>query len=796
MKGLLVLVLVSVCSLKSLPLFGQEVSWASSIAFSKNEFSATTGSASHVLGAPDAQPYGQASDRAYRMHSTNGYGRIVVGFDKAVEAKQVFIFENYLPGRIHKVIAYEISGRKHLLYDGGFKLSDPYRILKISLSDNSIPIEKIEVNLLAYYDEGLAEIDAIGISSSDDPSLADRLATQYGISSVPLEGTLVDGISRVNLDVEVNSKYAEVKPIVSVEGNTLYFSRQNHPDNIGASKDEQDIYVSTKHGDKWSKAQNIGAPINNNYPNGIVALTADGLGMYLINEYTEDGSYKKGLSFSSKRDGKWTKPTPVRVKGLYNFSNYVDYTIAASGEVMILAMKRIDSRGEMDLYVSFNEGNHVWSTPKNIGKTVNSTADDFAPFLAPDGETLYFSSYGHGGFGDADIFISRRLDDSWQNWSKPENLGPDINSKGFDGYFTIPGTGPIAYMVSDQGSIGNSRDIFEVIVQAQHLPKQSLQVVGQLIDKRSNQPIAGSIILKEGKQTLSEAFSLQEDGTYKSIIQANKNYILYAESEGYLPAQDQLHSGKFVDGVLVKNIFLEPIEPSDYSHLTASATDDPGIAGNTFRNFTQGGQEANAPKPHISLRTVNAKTSQAIAADLQDIAEFERLDAFSFLLQQPDKHAIFKVQKEGYLSWQGSLASLKAIDGIYTVPLHPFDEETQYPIEHLLFHQGLAELLIQAVDPLAELSTILHSNPEVMVSLHGHTDAIGDPKANQELSEARVKKIKGILVERGIDEHRIQTIGYGGSKPMASNAHESTRRLNRRVEYSLHLPKVLSAQQH
>ena len=81
----------------------------------------------------------------------------------------------------------------------------------------------------------------------------------------------------------------------------------------------------------------------------------------------------------------------------------------------------------------------------NLGSQVNSFMTDFSPFLAPDGKTLFFSSYGHTGYGSSDIFMCTRKDDSWTNWTKPKNLGPEINTDDWDAYFVLPAQGDLAY---------------------------------------------------------------------------------------------------------------------------------------------------------------------------------------------------------------------------------------------------------------------------------------------------------------------------------------------------------------
>ena len=86
-------------------------------------------------------------------------------------------------------------------------------------------------------------------------------------------------------------------------------------------------------------------------------------------------------------------------------------------------LERSDTQGGRDLYVSFMQPDSSWSSPLNLGMQVNTFADDITPFLAADNVTLYYSTKGEPGYGDNDIFVTRRLDDTWINWSTPQNLG-------------------------------------------------------------------------------------------------------------------------------------------------------------------------------------------------------------------------------------------------------------------------------------------------------------------------------------------------------------------------------------
>jgi outer membrane protein OmpA-like peptidoglycan-associated protein len=100
-------------------------------------------------------------------------------------------------------------------------------------------------------------------------------------------------------------------------------------------------------------------------------------------------------------------------------------------------MKGKDSYGEEDLYVSLKDSFGKWTEPKNLGPTINTKGFEISPFLSPDKKRLFFSSNGHPGLGDADIFMTERLYESWDVWAKPQNLGNKVNSALFDAYFTI-----------------------------------------------------------------------------------------------------------------------------------------------------------------------------------------------------------------------------------------------------------------------------------------------------------------------------------------------------------------------
>ena len=136
-----------------------------------------------------------------------------------------------------------------------------------------------------------------------------------------------------------------------------------------------------------------------------------------------------------------------------------------------MSVERDDSRGDQDLYISFMDEFGNCQAPINLGNNINSLGADFAPFLAPDGESLFFASFGHKGIGGSDIYVSRRLDDTWTKWSNPVNLGPLVNSKDNEVYFSL--TGDFRYLYLDRlNPMEDKRDIAVMMVPDEIRPRQ------------------------------------------------------------------------------------------------------------------------------------------------------------------------------------------------------------------------------------------------------------------------------------------------------------------------------------
>ncbi len=267
----------------------------------------------------------------------------------------------------------------------------------------------------------------------------------------------------VALNLNVNSPFAELKPAAAPNGTRLYFSRSLHPSNTGGETDMEDIWYSEfdKATSTWSEPIRMPGFLNNDGPNFITNISETGDTIVLGNQYGKNGKMKAGLSYSVNVNGQWSMPTPIRVQNDYNMSNHESAFVALRSGIILMAIQRAESFGGRDLYVSFWNGVEA-TEPVNMGNVINTEFEESSPYLAADNKTLYFASKGHNGYGGYDIYVSKRLDESWTNWSKPANLGPALNGSLDDEFFTITHCGKYA-IFSKQVSVHNV-DLFKISI--------------------------------------------------------------------------------------------------------------------------------------------------------------------------------------------------------------------------------------------------------------------------------------------------------------------------------------------
>jgi hypothetical protein len=263
------------------------------------------------------------------------------------------------------------------------------------------------------------------------------------------------------LQTAINSGVDDIKPRLTPCGNRLYFSRNFHPGNFNGTMDSEDIWYSDfdKETSVWSEPIHLSGVLNNSGPNYVNNVSATGDTIILGNQYLKRGKMRAGLSYSVNVNGQWAVPTNIEIENDYNMSEHSNSFVSLKNGIIIRSIERMESVGERDLFVSFWNGEKA-TEPINMGSVINTEMEESSPYLASDNVTLYFASEGHGGYGKFDIYVTRRLDDSWTNWSKPENLGPAVNGPMDDEFFSITQCGKFA-VFSKQVNVHNT-DLYRI----------------------------------------------------------------------------------------------------------------------------------------------------------------------------------------------------------------------------------------------------------------------------------------------------------------------------------------------
>lgn len=438
---------------------------------------------------------------------------------------------------------------------------------------NVLRIKKSNDFLYFYVNDKLVNAQSFTGGFGDDFGFILRSRMKVQVDYIKIYGSkpkinLVDDPitnPKENLGSGVNTNYSELIPVIAPDGKYLYFVRDNYPDNIGSDKDHNDIWVSTFDGTDWSTAKNIDRPLNNSGHNFVIAVTPDNNTLVLNGTYTAFGDEGgNGISLSTRNnDGSWSIPKTVKIDNFYNDDLYQNFTVSTDLQVIIMAVERADdTQGESDLYASFKKSDGTYSEPINLGPTINTAGEEGTPFLAADGRTLYFYSEGHNGYGDADIFVSKRQDNSWTNWTKPLNLGPNINTPKWDAYFTLDASGEFAYLVSSSNAIGEE-DIFRVKIQEELQPDPVVLIYGKVYDQNTSQPLSSQITYDDltTNQQVDVANSNGTTGEYKIILPYGTKYGFFARKDGYMALSDNIDLTNIEEYTEIeRDLYLVPIQ--------------------------------------------------------------------------------------------------------------------------------------------------------------------------------------------------------------------------------------------
>jgi len=317
------------------------------------------------------------------------------------------------------------------------------------------------------------------------------------------ESFLVNGkwTKAIPLPGKVNTNLNEGAQNISQDGQWIVFTGCNYPEGFGSC----DLYISYKTKDGWSEAENLGNVVNTDAWESSPSLSPD----------------KRDLYFSSSRPGGY---------------------------------------GGSDIWVTHRANNGQWSQPENLGPTINTKGDEGCSFIYSDNQTLFFNSDGHPGYGQSDLFFSKKQPDG--TWSEPENLGYPINTIDNEGSLIVAADGKTAYYASDRSDSKGGLDIYSFELRNDIRPPKTLWVKGKVFDTNTKQGLPSSVELTDinTRQVISNV-QTDEDGNYLTTLPVGKDYAFNVNRKGYLFFSEHYNINiNSNDSAYTADIPLQPIE--------------------------------------------------------------------------------------------------------------------------------------------------------------------------------------------------------------------------------------------
>jgi outer membrane protein OmpA-like peptidoglycan-associated protein len=565
------------CLLSKTLIIAQKIEWANKITHKSIEYQSDWNYPEAMLGPPSIYPNHDYEAELFDLYA-DGYilyadknkSEITeLGFIKPVPANQMVIGGIFNDGVIRKAYITLKDNKQKLIYTA----QETPALVKKSSLHLKFKLETVYGIKLVIDHSKINKwniIKGVGICKSDE--LVDIKPDLYDQAEFPFP--------KDSIGHNINTHECfEFNPRLSSDGSKMYFVKEC------PGIDNQDIWVTEADASgRWKEAHSVGSPLNNAGHNFVASASMDGNTLFIGNTYNSDGEQLgAGLSMSKWQTNRtWSLPENIEIPNFVNKSSYGNYFMAHDQSAILMALENEQSNGEMDLYVSlFNKYKKSWSEPINLGNVINTSFGEDYPYLALDGNVLYFSSKGHIGYGGHDIYMSKRLDNSWTKWSKPVNLGPLINTKTDDNGFMISNSGDYAYFNTVTFDSIHNMDIYKI-----KLPKILQQhphvlIKGKVLSTRDGKPVHTIIRFKEkGKNVYDPTVVTNDmDGNFAFILPHGKEYDIVVEGSNYFKITDKIALlDSNVKSKVLKNYKIEPFLDSGQVSVMSNVLFDFGTA--------------------------------------------------------------------------------------------------------------------------------------------------------------------------------------------------------------------------
>lgn len=434
-------------------------------------------------------------------------------------------------------------------------------------------------------------------------------------------------------------------------------------------KQDEDFYESDWVNGAWSRAKPLSGRVNTNFNEGAQNISQDGEWIIFTGCNYPEGQGSCDLYISYKTKTGWSEAEnlgPILNTDFWESAP----SLSPDKRDLYFSSSQSGGYGGKDIWVSHRSPQGRWSRPENLGPAVNTSGDESCPFMYTDNQTLFFNSNGHPGYGSTDLYFSRKQGDS--AWETPVNLGYPVNTIDDEGSLVVAADGKTAYYAGEGTDSRGALDLYSFELREDIRPPRTLWVKGQVTDARTRMGLPSSVELTDiNSNRVISRVQTDEEGRYLTTLPVGRVYAFNVNRKGYLFFSENYDlSGEPADSAFTADIALQPLEPG---------------ASVVLRN--------------------------------------------------------------------------------------------------IFFDSKKTELKPASLAELNRVVQLMNDNPHLKLEITGHTDNVGKSQDNQALSNARALAVVNyLLASRQIARDRLQHKGLGATQPIAPNTTEEGKARNRRTE--------------
>ncbi len=557
------------------------------------------------------------------------------------------------------------------------------------------------------------------------------------------------------------------------EGNNIFFYRiflKGEGDKTRLLR--QNVWYSERNGEQWSKIDRLFT--EESYPgeNVVIGTSNNGDRIYIFqNQFKAPNSFERKIGYRElNEEGEWNDFVEITIPGFTLEEKYYYLKMNSTGNVLLLSMSTDESPGQEDLFVSYKKDGN-WLAPKNLGPIINTSRSESSPFLDTDERTLYFASEGHGGNGGTDIYVSYRLDDTWQNWTIPINLGDNINTSDYEENFVHAGNGEYYYTSNQNDEHTNiyftSSDQLLSIASNQALlykDKKPLSEItihvldpnGQLIDDETTDSNGSINHIRLDQNHVYQYVMIEDDPNLKG----SKFYLLDNGGEClYRLVADE--NNRLVDDLAFPTVEKVKGKIDGLSNGRIEIVDENGYTIQTVSSDENGS---------FSFR--RSYTDAILTLNYEGNGKITSLKSTDFAKREKDLLKVVKGKSIHFNQWEDKkIAALGE-----TKPAASLDKQTVSKAKENILKGSTSNLVDRTTiyfdfnqllcsysesKKVKEIAKSILNDTPSQVRVIGHTDPNGSEEINYRVAEERANSIKRMLQKEGVQAEIIIVISKG-----------------------------------